>query len=332
MATIIIKNSTGSGAVPASLTQGELAINTVDGKLFYGSGSGNVVKEFTGSGGGSGGGFPYTGSAIISGSLTVTGSFFVSRSIDTYTKDLIDNTGVYSLNWQQRDLFDGSNVVSIDWDDRKSKDSAAVNSVDWEGRVLYDSTGINASVDWNSGVLKDGSGANSIDWTGRQLRTSAGNRAFNWGSNDYVASSQIYQERTLSSEIQDNFSDILLTYSGQAISAAIDASSNIGELVYLQTNNIWYPVTQSLSNTSHMLGINLDGGSTILLEGDVVLDNMQAPAHGRPMYIKEGDVVPSSTQPTSGYVRVLGYCYYNNNTTAANWILKFKPSNDWYKI
>jgi hypothetical protein len=47
MATIIIRNSTGSGAVPSSLVQGELAINTVDGKLFYGSGSGNVVKEFT---------------------------------------------------------------------------------------------------------------------------------------------------------------------------------------------------------------------------------------------------------------------------------------------
>ena len=49
MATIIIRNSTGSGAVPSSLVQGELAINTIDGKLFYGSGSGNIVKEFTGS-------------------------------------------------------------------------------------------------------------------------------------------------------------------------------------------------------------------------------------------------------------------------------------------
>jgi hypothetical protein len=51
MATIIIKNSTGSGVIPSSLVQGELAINTKDGKLFYGSGSGNIVKEFTGSGG-----------------------------------------------------------------------------------------------------------------------------------------------------------------------------------------------------------------------------------------------------------------------------------------
>lgn len=50
MATIITKNSTGSGVTPSSLQQGELAINVVDGRLFYGSGSGNIVKEFTGGG------------------------------------------------------------------------------------------------------------------------------------------------------------------------------------------------------------------------------------------------------------------------------------------
>ena len=85
MATIIIRNSTGSGVIPSSLQQGELAINTKDGKLFYGSGSGNIVKEFTGSGGG-GSTFPYTGSARITGSLdvigntTITGSVFISSS------------------------------------------------------------------------------------------------------------------------------------------------------------------------------------------------------------------------------------------------------------
>ena len=51
MSTIITRNSATSGSIPSSLTQGELAINVTDGKLFYGSGSGNVVREFTGSGG-----------------------------------------------------------------------------------------------------------------------------------------------------------------------------------------------------------------------------------------------------------------------------------------
>jgi len=76
MATIIIRNSTGSGAVPSLLVQGELAINTVDGKLFYGSGSGNVVKEFTGSGGG--------GGSTNTGSLLTTASF--SNPNITFTK------------------------------------------------------------------------------------------------------------------------------------------------------------------------------------------------------------------------------------------------------
>jgi hypothetical protein len=46
MSTIITRNSATSGSTPSSLIQGELAINVTDGKLFYGSGSGNVVKEF----------------------------------------------------------------------------------------------------------------------------------------------------------------------------------------------------------------------------------------------------------------------------------------------
>jgi hypothetical protein len=47
MSTIITKNSTIAGNVPLIITQGELAINTADGKLFYGSGS--IAKEFTAS-------------------------------------------------------------------------------------------------------------------------------------------------------------------------------------------------------------------------------------------------------------------------------------------
>ena len=49
MSTIITKNSANSGSTPSTLIQGELAINVFDGKLYYGSGSGNVVKEFNSS-------------------------------------------------------------------------------------------------------------------------------------------------------------------------------------------------------------------------------------------------------------------------------------------
>jgi hypothetical protein len=47
MARIITKNSTTPSNTPTDIVQGELAINTSDGKLFYGSGS--VAKEYTAS-------------------------------------------------------------------------------------------------------------------------------------------------------------------------------------------------------------------------------------------------------------------------------------------
>ena len=72
MSTIIIKNSATSGSIPSSLIQGELAINVTNNRLFYGSGSGNVVKEFTGSSGGGGG-------------TVDTGSFVTTSSFNAYT-------------------------------------------------------------------------------------------------------------------------------------------------------------------------------------------------------------------------------------------------------
>ena len=65
---IQIKNTAISGSAPISLAQGELAINVTNGRLFYGSGSNNVVKEFTGSASGGGG-------TINTGSLLTTASF-----------------------------------------------------------------------------------------------------------------------------------------------------------------------------------------------------------------------------------------------------------------
>ena len=71
MSTIIIKNSATSGSIPSSLIQGELAINVTNNRLFYGSGSGNVVREFTGSSSG--------------GGTVDTSSFVTTSSFNAYT-------------------------------------------------------------------------------------------------------------------------------------------------------------------------------------------------------------------------------------------------------
>ena len=70
MASIIqLKTGTGS-AVPTSLTQGEVAINIDSGLVFYGSGSGNDVKNLAN--------FVHitaSGNISASGTITSTGGF-----------------------------------------------------------------------------------------------------------------------------------------------------------------------------------------------------------------------------------------------------------------
>jgi hypothetical protein len=72
--TIKIRNSATPGATPASLKQGEFAINVADGRLFYGSGSVDVVKEFTGVG-------IDTGSFATTGSNTFVGNQYIVGDI-----------------------------------------------------------------------------------------------------------------------------------------------------------------------------------------------------------------------------------------------------------
>ena len=92
---IQIKNTAISGSAPTNLAQGELAINVTNGRLFYGSGSNNVVKEFTGSASGGGGGTINTGSLLTTASFNAyTGS---STSFFAGTASFASNGGVTQL-------------------------------------------------------------------------------------------------------------------------------------------------------------------------------------------------------------------------------------------
>jgi len=78
MATIIIKNSANPASTPSSLVQGEFAINVANGRLFYGSGSSNTVKEF----------------ASVT-NLISTGS--ISASVDVGSTLFLVNSGSYNI-------------------------------------------------------------------------------------------------------------------------------------------------------------------------------------------------------------------------------------------
>jgi len=121
MSTIITRNSANSGSIPASLVQGELAINVTDGRLFYGSGSGNDVKEFTVSGSGGTidtGSFATTGSNIFIGNQTITGSIhqsgtFYPDQIDWFSSSIGYNTGSYILTTTANGLTTYANYQDV---------------------------------------------------------------------------------------------------------------------------------------------------------------------------------------------------------------------------
>ena len=272
--------------------------------------------------------FPYTGSAIISGSLTVTGSLFV--------QDIDGKTNIDSLN---RQLY------------------VAPPSPPLAAAVL--------SVDWGSRTLNDTNGSSSVSWRNRDLLTSNGAIGLDWTDDTYL-NSDVYQRDYKSAATQDlvstNYANASLSYLGDVIesdgiTSAIDSTVTEGMLVYLYTDANWYPVNQAATGATKLLGIahNLQSlppnppfasnqTGHILLEGHVVIDdtstagpNVQNADSGLPVYIKNNTTTGtmSTTLPTatgSNIIRVLGHCYQQNSGTITQWMMKFRPSNDWVEI
>jgi hypothetical protein len=270
---------------------------------------------------GGGNAFPYTGSAEITGSLTVTGSFSVNNGtnvkLDTATSTLTDDSNISSVDWQNRISYDTTQLQSIDWANRYLYDSATTPSIQWGSRVLTDIVG-NSSLDWD---------ANS-----------------NNGKSIFFS----YNLKRINNNIQEIFSDVAslgFNYEGEAINGTLDVSVAQFDLIYLETDGIWYQTTQATADCSKLLGICIDvGRQIILLEGSLTVtsDNsltdspyVQSIDHGLPIYIKDSSGTQMSTvQPTATgqYVRILGHAYYNNITDSNYWTMKFRPSNDWYSI
>lgn len=282
----------------------------------------------------------------VGNAVQITGSLLVSNSIDSNNKYLIDNNGIASVHWNNYRLYNSNNNLvvhwgtgdlysgsfttsSISWTNRLLRDSAGITKVDWENNYLTDLTAI-ISMDWNNRTLYDGSGGSSIGWSARTLFTTNGANAFTYNTN-YLSTSEVYHKCSVRDVEAEYLSNTVLEYAGQSLRATIDNNSTAGELLYLHTDNIWYTVDQTTNTSTKLLGVNIDG-TNVLLEGDVVLDNIQAPDYGLPLYIRGGGPTLSTTIPISGYVRVIGHCYHDNVGTPGQWLIKFRPSNDWYEI
>ena len=263
---------------------------------------------------------------------------------------LNDSLNLRSIHWGDRYLYDTSEIVSSDWNNRTLYDHSSGTSVEWDNRALYDSTGA-GSIDWESRNLYDSTGASSVNWEDRFLiSATSAIKTFDWSS-DYWLFSPSYQKDVKSIDLQDTVSGLGAsddTYLGDIIDGRITSTGpgypSNGQLVYLYSDGFWYPYDQTDTAVyGKMVGLvfKVDtGGETckVLLEGHVVIDNIIGPVvqgvdHGLPVYIKylttTGEMDTGS--PSDGIIQVLGHCYYKNSTTSDYWMMKFKPSNDWYE-
>ena len=263
--------------------------------------------------------------------------------LDWRLRKTYDTTTSQSINWEARELWDGDpgalgyNTASLDWNNRYALGAAADISIDWAARRLYDHSAVTA-----------------IGWDGRVLTTAGGKTALAWTS-DYHLNSNLYQTDTKSVGLQEsvstNFNNPDESYFGDIIEADgitsfIDSTVSDGMLVYLGAGNTWYPVDQNSTTATRMLGIAYNssaGTGYVLLEGHLVISDsdlpyVTAPGFGLPVYIEDsttGGTMSTALPTTTGgnrVIRVLGHCYYNNQGNANQWMMKFRPSNDWVTI
>lgn len=291
-----------------------------------------------------------TGSLDVTGSLNLTGSFGIQTYDGILANAFVNAIQITDTN---RTIYDIFGNTSIDAGGRILIDNTSKPSLGWLSRTMFDSSP-SPSINWNNRLAIDSSNNNSIDWNQRELLDSGGAAVVSW---NYLSQAQAvdinsYTRKTIPlTPTVEVFSNLPVygTFQpdGEILSGVnFDGSVADFNLVYLNTDNKWYPVDMTTSSSSKLLGIAWDVGTgkeKVLLEGTMVVNDSaltDSPQvigvdHGLPIYIKTGTgtYMSTFTPGTSGnYVRVLGHAYYQGVGDANYWVMKFRPANDWYVI
>ena len=285
-----------------------------------------------------------------------------ATSVD-WENNTLKRSNITTLDWSNKITYDTSTSSSIKWDTRElwdgdpSANGYNTASLDWNIRIAKDAGGVQA-IAWGDRELTDNGGNSALNWKQHVLYTPNGTNALNWANNNHL-DSYVYQTDIKSVVLQEAVSSTLNnpyeSYFGDIIE--VDGITNYldptvttdGMLVYLDAGNTWYPVDQNNTSATHMLGIAYNVGFNgtytgyVLLEGHLVISDYISPlvtgaATGLPIYIEDNTTTGtmSTTLPTTTggnhIIRVLGHCYYNNQGDTNQWMMKFRPSNDWVTI
>ena len=107
----------------------------------------------------------------------------------------------------------------------------------------------------------------------------------------------------------------------------------------LLENNFKITVYDSLMfNNGDKLIPYMTNKNFTFIEGDITVTTgtgypqVAGANYGLPVYIRESNgTIMSTTIPTTGYVRLLGYCYHYIGGSS-EWIMKFRPSHEWIEL
>lgn len=255
--------------------------------------------------------FPYTGSATVTGSLVITGSLLITGS------STLINQGPTILSGSFKVQGAGDGVVG-------PFKAIEVDDVNFS-RNLYDYNAGSSSIDFGNRSLNSATGQPVISWTGQTGTYST--YLYNYQTIDSITRGKLYSFNT---------------QGGQTLTELyFDVNVLDNDLVYLNTDGIWYQVDQTTDSSTKMLGIAKNIASqtgSVITEGDLVVTTgtgyplVAGAGYGLPVYIREGQGTNMSVAvPATGYVRLLGHCYYNDGSST-EWIMKFRPSHEWVQI
>jgi len=306
----LFRSAAGTGATGvtnlASLSDVTLTTPTYGDLLMYDSTFWYNTKQLTGSYG-------------LTGSISINNGS--SLKLDTSISQLLDDTGIDSVDWQNRLLLDTTSNSSIDWSGRNLLNSVGNQSIDWENKILYDNT---------TNAITDYSGNNGLNVTNYRPTL-----------------------EPLTAVVQEDFTQTAVGLYGIATNIAgnvievdlnIDLAVTASDLTFLDTDGIWKRTNQTTDTSTKLLGICVEpyNKGTILMEGTITVTTSSGYTdiplvsgtsfYGMPVYFTGSAATFTTDKPTSGYVRVAGHMHYNSTTNPDYWIMKFNPSNDWYQI
>lgn len=208
--------------------------------------------------------FPYSGSAVITGSLIVNDGIY--NIVDTSQHVLNDNGGITTVDWQNKVLKQASNRNTVDWNSNYLNDYANEGiSIDWESRVLYANDGATPHIDWSDPSFLRLTSINEspvinilgMDGGGRVYYTASS--AFGGGGGSTTPGGSNTQIQYNNNNAFDGVPT--LTYSGSLLRATGSFSGSfVGNLVGTAS------IASSVTNLSQSL--NLTGSFNIQIPGN----------------------------------------------------------------